>query len=39
MKRLTALCLLACAVVTIGLAISGLLQQMRARAPVAVVTR
>ena len=31
--------LLACAFVTIGLAISGVLQQMRARAPVAVVTR
>jgi hypothetical protein len=40
MMRLTALCLLACAVVTIGLALAGVLQQIRVtRAPVAVVTR
>jgi hypothetical protein len=37
--QLIALCLLACAFVTIGLAVSGVLQQIRARAPVAVVTR
>jgi hypothetical protein len=38
--RLTALCLLVCAVVMIGLVLSGVLQQIRAtRAPVAVVTR
>jgi hypothetical protein len=40
MKRLTALCLLACAVVMIGLALSGVLQQIRvSRAPVVIVTR
>jgi hypothetical protein len=40
MKRLTAFCLLACAVVMIGLAVAGVLQQIRVtRAPVAVVTR
>ena len=40
MKRLTARCLLACAVVMIGLVLAGLLQQIRAtRAPVVVVTR
>jgi hypothetical protein len=34
MRRLTALCLLACAVVMIGLALAGVLQQIRAtRAP------
>jgi hypothetical protein len=38
--RLTALFLLACAVVTIGLALAGVLQQIReTRVPVAVVTR
>jgi hypothetical protein len=38
--RLIALCLLACAVVTIGLAVAGVLQQVRmARAPVVVVTK
>jgi hypothetical protein len=40
MRRLTALCLLACAVVMIGLALAGVLQPIRAtRAPVVVVTR
>jgi hypothetical protein len=40
MRRLTALCLLACAVVMIGLALAGVLQQIRVtRAPVVVVTR
>ena len=38
--RLVAACLLACALVTIGLAVSGVLQQIRAtRAPVAILTR
>jgi hypothetical protein len=38
--QLFALCLLACALVTIGLAVSGVLQQIRAtRAPAALVTR
>jgi hypothetical protein len=38
--RLMAACLLGCAVVTIGLALAGVLQQIRAtRAPVAIVTR
>jgi hypothetical protein len=38
--RLVALCLLACAFVTVGLAVSGVLQQIRTiRPPVAVVTR
>jgi hypothetical protein len=38
--RLIALCLLACAIVTIGLAVAGVLQQVRmARVPVVVVTR
>jgi hypothetical protein len=38
--RLIAACLLACAVVMIGLTLSGVLQQIRAtRARVAVVTR
>jgi hypothetical protein len=40
MRRWTALCLLVCAVVMIGLALAGVLQQIRVtRAPVAVVTR
>jgi hypothetical protein len=40
MKRFTALCLMACALVMIGLALAGVLQQIRVtRAPVAVVTR
>jgi hypothetical protein len=39
-SRLTALFLLACAVVTIGLAVAGVLQQVRmARAPVVVVAK
>jgi hypothetical protein len=38
--RLIALLMLTCAVVTIGLALAGVLQQIRVtRAPVAVVTR
>jgi hypothetical protein len=38
--RLLSACLLACAVVMIGLAIAGVLQQIRVtRAPVVVVTR
>jgi hypothetical protein len=40
LDRLTALCLLVWALATIGLAVAGVLQQMRAtRAPVAMVTR
>jgi hypothetical protein len=40
MRRWTALCLLVCAVVMIGLALAGVLQQIRVtRAPVAIVTR
>jgi hypothetical protein len=40
MRRWTALCLLACAVVMIGLAVAGVLEQIRViRAPVAVVAK
>jgi hypothetical protein len=34
-----AACLLACALVTIGLAVAGVLQQIRARVPVAIVAK
>jgi hypothetical protein len=39
-SRLMAACLLACAIITVGLALAGILQQVQAtRAPVAVVAK